>query len=182
MQIPAISRERVFLFCQYFRCWLKTRWLSLENINIYCFWVTYFASHRFFNLVLLPQQNPVCISFDPNLLMAILQQQWFVLLVSNHWWIIMCMACVPFLFLCCGLHTAAFSSCWCTFSSRHRYRLPHGHFKVKRSTETKTYSLMSPQSPCHLRSWRWYLTCLSPESSLEGIMSLSGLLLMYQFQ
>lgn len=51
---------------------------------------------------------------------------------------------------------------------------PDTHFKADQGTQTNTYLRRPPQTPCHLRSRRWYLTWLSLESFLAGIMSVSG--------
>lgn len=67
------------------------------------------------------------------------------------------------------------------------HRLPvYGIFKTHKHFLTHaqicTHSQTTPQSSCHLRSWRWYLTWLSLEYCLPGIMSLSGLLWIYHGQ
>lgn len=51
---------------------------------------------------------------------------------------------------------------------------PDTHFKADQGTQTNTYLRRPPQTPCHLRSRRWYLTWPSLESFLAGIMSVSG--------
>lgn len=68
-------------------------------------------------------------------------------------------------------------------SARHRYSQTHIYtFQSTLRHINKHIPWTTPQSLCHLRSRRWYLTWLSLESWLAGIMSLSGLLWMYQGQ
>lgn len=116
----------------------------------------------------------------------------------HRWWIIRQLACFSFssnvicaqrqplcqftvsvcLCVLCQCHV-----CVCEYlCTRHRYAQAHPHththFKAHQGTQTNTHLLTPPQTPCHLRSRRWYLTWLSLEYCLAGIMSLSGLLWM----